>query len=73
MNIISISTKKNTEFIDKAITVLKGLKYDEINTNTFLGNNSHHTAVNQLKNLDEYKKDKIKCTIKIYHGSVQAT
>ena len=71
MYAIILKTKKQTNFLEKAKAVLEANKYQEINQNTFIGQKVASTIVNQeLKNIEEYKSDKVKCGIEIYYGSV---
>ena len=71
MYTIILKTKKQTDFLEKAKAVLEANKYQEINQNTFIGQKVASTIVNQeLKNIEEYKSDKVKCGIEIYYGSV---
>lgn len=68
--IVSITTKKDTGFLNEAKTILESHKFSIINENTYIGNKSTHSIVNQLKVLDIYKKDKVNCSISLYHGNV---
>ena len=70
MYVIILKSKKETKFLEKAKTVLGANGYQEINENTFIGQQVALTIVNQLKNLKEYKSDKVKCGIEIYYGSI---
>ena len=71
MYVIVLKVKKETKFLEKAKTILEANKYYEINRNTFIGNKPALTIVNQeLKNIEEYKSDKVRCSIEIYYGSV---
>ncbi|KIM13447.1 MAG: hypothetical protein KU38_02060 [Sulfurovum sp. FS08-3] len=68
--IISITSKKDTDFLQKVKTIFDANKYQCINENTYIGNSTSQTIINQMKNLEEYKNDKLKCGIVIYHGSI---
>lgn len=69
--IINISAKKETSFASEAGVVLQGKKFSEISQGTYVGQSSTTSIVNELKNLDSYKKDKNSCGIVIHHGNVQ--
>jgi hypothetical protein len=68
--VITITNKKDTEFTNEAKVVLESNGYSEINTQTFLGIKPSSTIASQLKTLESYKTDKLKCSIIIYHGNV---
>ncbi len=71
MYAIILKAKRDTKFLEKAKAVLEANKYQEVNQNTFIGQKVASTIVNQeLKNIEEYKSDKVKCGIEIYYGSV---
>ena len=71
MYVIILKSKKETKFLEKAKAVLEANRYQEVNENTFIGQKAASTIVNQeLKNLKEYKSDKVKCGIEIYYGSI---
>ena len=71
MYAIILKIKKDTKFLEKAKAVLEANKYQEVNQNTFIGQKVASIIVNQeLKNIEEYKNDKVKCGIEIYYGSV---
>lgn len=68
--IISITTKKDTAFLDNAKVILNANQYNEISTNTYLGIKSSSSVIGLLKNDSVYKSDKSKASIDIFHGSV---
>lgn len=69
--IITITSKKETDFFSNAKVILESNQYKEISDNCFLGQKPSNTIVNQqLKNDLKYKSDKNICGIEIYHGNV---
>jgi len=70
MYVIILKSKKETKFLKEGKTVLRANGYQEVNENTFIGQKSASTIVNQLKNLEEYKSDRVKCGIEIYYGNI---
>ncbi len=68
--IISITCKKDTNFLANAKVILESNQYQEISSNSFVGQKPSSSIVTQLKNDATYKTDKLKCGIEIYHGNV---
>jgi hypothetical protein len=67
--LISITKKKDTDFIKESKIVLESNQYSCINENTYLGTKPSSTVVSLLRNLPVYKTDSTKCSINIYHGN----
>ncbi len=68
--IISITTKKDSEFLKSAKVILVANQYNEITTNTYIGTKPSSSVMTLLKNDSTYNADKTKASIVIYHGSV---
>jgi hypothetical protein len=68
--IVTIVSKKDTDFLNNSKIILESNQYKEIATNIYIGQKSSSIVVQNLKNNDIYKLDKIKCGIEIYHGNV---
>jgi len=67
---IVIESRKSSQFDRDAKILLEGHKLEYLGSNTYKGASQTRPVVNELKNLESYKKNKTSSSITIYHGTL---
>ena len=67
---VVIKEKRQSSFSKEAKTILSGHRFSEVTQNTYSGSSGTSQIVQQLKNLDSFKKERGSYGIEIFHGSL---